>query len=360
MNARHLSGLLVVAANALAKSRNASALSPATNTVATTLSTSRQFTAYADNPLLPSALCVYAERVKHEWLRRMDVPDNWRDPILLVVHTRETAQTNAPAISMVTIQTDVHLKYQVRCLVPPALDEAKLLVAVVDALSSEWANREQPIIRGHLYTAPVMPLWLVEGIAASIQGQFEFLLSIARRSVAAGRPESAADVMGVRVLPVDAADRQLFQADAWLLTESILALPDGSRKLRSFLSELGARKAVGSAFWTVYHRDFPQSAALDEWWSREQARRTSVTMAQDLSAAETGRRLATILIVKLGPVKEREGTPERTEATLGDLWQYTEEPWLVDVLKLKTDQLGTLRGLAHPVYRPWWMNTSRR
>ena len=100
MNARHWSRFLVVATITLAQTRGVRAASAETNALANTGSTSRQFAAYANNQLLPSALCVYAERVKHEWLRRMDVADNWRDPILLLVRTREPAQTNAPAISL--------------------------------------------------------------------------------------------------------------------------------------------------------------------------------------------------------------------------------------------------------------------
>ncbi len=352
MNARYLRWVFVTVAVVAAQSRGARAASTATNTLATTTSTSRQFTAYADDQVLPSALCVFAERVKHEWLRRMDVADNWRDPILLVVHTRASAQADAPAISMAMIQTDVHLKYQIRCLLPPPLDEAELLATVVEALSAEWANRAQPIARGQLYVAPTMPIWLVEGLAASIQGRFESLLAIARRSEAAGRPQTATDILGVKTLPVDTAERQLFQANAWLLTESLLALPDGSRKLRSFLSELGAQKVEANAFWSVYRQDFPQNVALDKWWSREQVRRTSVTLAQDLSAAETARRLDAILVTKLGPSSGRKGRPDETVTSIDNLWKYSEESWLRDVLKLKLDDLGTLRGLAHPLYRP--------
>ena len=352
MNARHWKWFLVVAAVALGQLRDVRAASTVTNALATTISASRQFTAYANNQLLPSALCVYAERVKREWLRRMDMADNWRDPILLVVHTREPAQANTPAISMAMFQIDTHLKYQIRCLIPPPLDESELLVMIVETLSSEWANRGQPIGRGRLYAAPVMPPWLVEGLAASIQGRFEFLLAIARRSVAAGRPQQVADVLDVKVLPVDPADRQLFQANAWMLTESLLALPDGSRKLRDFLSELGAQKVASNAFGTVYHQDFPQDATLEEWWSQELARRTSVTVAQDRSAEETARQLGAILVAKLGPITGRKGIPEQTETTLDKLWLYTEEPWLSDVLKLKIDQLGALRSQAHPFYQP--------
>ncbi len=354
MNARSLNWFLAVAAIALLQfhAGDADGASAVTNVLSSTLSASRQFAAYAENPLLPSALCVYAERVKREWLRRMDVADNWRDPILLVVRAREPAQTNAPPVSMAVYQTDAHLKYQIRCLVPPPLDEAELLATMVEALSSEWANRGQPLVRGQLYATPEMPLWLVEGLAASIQGRFDPLLSIARRSVAAGRPQQAAEVLGVKVLPVDTTDRQLFQANAWMFTESLLAMPDGSRKLRNFLTELGAQKAASNAFWTVYRQDFTQSTTLEKWWSLEQARRTSVTVAQDLSAEETVRELDAILIVKLGLTNGAKGVRQKTETTIDRLWEYAEEPWLKDVLKLKIDHLGALRSQAHPSYQP--------
>lgn len=355
MNARRLSRFLTVAAVALAQFhavRNAGAASTSTNALASTVSASRQFAAYADNPLLSSALCVYAEHVKREWLRRMDVADHWRDPILLVVRTRDPVQTNAPAISLAVFQTETHLKYQIRCLVPSPLNESELLVTMVKALSLEWANREQPVGRKQLYATPVIPLWLVEGLAASIQGHFDSLLSIARRSVAAGRPQQVRDVMDATVLPVDPMDQQLFQANAWIFTESLLALPDGSQKLRDFLKQLGAQKEASNAFWTVYHQDFPQNTTLETWWSLEQVRRTSVTVAQDLSAEETARELAAILIVKLEPTDGPKGARGETETTIGKLWMYAEEPWLGDVLKDKIDHLGALRSQGHPAYHP--------
>src|SRR5208283_1271946 len=101
MNARRPRIRLSVAIVALAQIAAASCAHAATNTVVTTVSVSRQFAASANDPVLPSALCVYAEHVKQEWLGRMDMTDAWRDPILLVVRPRTAAQTNAPALWMV-------------------------------------------------------------------------------------------------------------------------------------------------------------------------------------------------------------------------------------------------------------------
>ena len=243
MNARRVGRWLAASIGVLLQTAaGPDARAGATNALVSTLSASRQFTAYADDRLLPSALCVYAEHVKREWLRCLNVTDDWRDPILLVVRTREESQTNASPISMVVFRTDKHFKYQIHCLVPPRIDEARLLATIVEALCSEWANRQQATVRNKAYTMPPVPVWLVQGMAASIQERQEALLSITQRSVAAGRPPHAADLLNAKSLPADPMERQMFQANAWVLTESLLGLPEGARKLRDFLSELGAEK----------------------------------------------------------------------------------------------------------------------
>jgi hypothetical protein len=356
MNARRssirLAAALVVLTQ-LAVAGCASAVSATdTNRLITTLSASRQFAAYANDQFLPSALCVYAEHVKREWRRRMGVADNWRDPILLVVRPGEPAQTNTTAISMVVFQTDTHLKYQIHCVAPPRIDEENLLTMIVEALCSEWASRGQATVRGEAYTVPPMPAWLVQGMASSIQGRYDVLRSITQRSVAAGRPQQAGDLLGAKTLPDDPMERQLFQADAWIFTESLLALPDGTRKLRNYLSILGAQKVATNAFWTVYRGDFPQETALERWWSLELVRRSSAAPAQNLSADETSRQLDAILLTKVSPTGGRKGMPDQTDVTIGDLRQYAEAPWLKDALKFKIDRLGTLRSQAHPLYQP--------
>jgi hypothetical protein len=321
------------------------------NAVVSTLSASKQFAAYANDRLLPPALCVYAEHIKREWLRRMNMADNWRDPILLVVRARGASQADAPSMWTAVFQTDDHLKYQIHCLVPPRTDEAELLSKIVDALCSEWASRDQPTERRKAYTVPVMPPWLVQGLAASIEGRYEFMLSIAQRAVAAGRPQGAIHLLNVRTVPADPMERQLFQVNSWIFTESLLAMPDGSRKLRSFLSELGAQKVASNAFWTVYRQDFPQELALEKWWSLEQVRRTSVSLAQNLSAEDTARQMDEILLTKLRVTGEHKDTPVVTDVTIDKLRDYENAPWFKDVAKLKIDRLGALRGQAHPLYQ---------
>jgi hypothetical protein len=328
------------------------AVSPPTNALVRTVSASRQFVACASDRLLPSALCAYAERVKREWLRQLDVADNWRDPILLLVEKRQGARPDTAPVSMAVFQTDEHLEYRIRCLVPPPVDETELLPTMVDALCLEWANREQATERDKAYVVPGVPLWLVEGLAVLIEGRYETLLSSSRRSVAGGQPQQARDLLKTGTLPDDSADRQLFRADAWIFTEGLLGLHQGPRKMRSFLSELGAQKVASNAFWSVYHDDFPNTTALEKWWSLELVRHTAMSVAQDLSVDDIERSLDGILVTKLGPTGGRRGMPGETDVAIDDLWRYAGAPWLKDLLKLKIDRMGALRGVAHPLYLP--------
>ncbi len=351
MNARRLGTWLAAAMAVLARPVVAAVSTP-TNAPVKTISASRQFVAYANDRLLPSVMCAYAEHVKREWLRQLGVTDNWRDPILLLVQAREAVRTDAPPVSMAVFQTDEHLEYRIRCLVPPPIEETELLPTMIDALCSEWANRGQVTEPGKAYAVPSIPLWLVEGLAVPIQGHYEPLLSVAQRSVAGGRPQGARDLLKAETLPDDPTEHQLFQADAWIFTDGLLGLHQGPRKLQSFLSELGAQKMASNAFWKVYRDDFPNTMVLEKWWSVELVRHTSMSVAQDLSVEDTESGLSAILVTKLGPTGGRRGMPGETDVAIDDLWRYAGAPWLPGLLKLKIDRIGALRGVAHPLYLP--------
>jgi len=336
------------AAPARAADTNAAAALPLNRTE----SSSRQFIAYAPGPLTTSALCVYTERVKQQWLTLLDAPDDWRDPIILLVRPRGPSEGSLPALLVETFQNELHLKYQITCLTPPAPEESALTAALVQTLCAEWANRKQTTAQGTPYVVAPLPPWLIQGFAQAIDGRTDALLEAARRSVAAGHPQSAADVLGVRRLPVDPAELQLFQANAWLMTQALLALPDGAHKMQRFLEALGGTKSVSNAFSTVYGADFPRPVAREKWWSVEQVSRASAFVAQDLSPAETVRRLDAILPTALVETDggKVQGTP--WTVSLNDLWRYYEEPWMPHLLEGKLNRLQALHSEAHPLYVP--------
>jgi hypothetical protein len=339
---------LVIVAPARAADTNAVAAAPLSRTE----SASRQFVAYTPNPLFASAVCVFAERVKQQWLSLLDTADNWRDPIILLVRPRAPSEQTSPAIVVETFQNEIHLKYQVTCLLPPALDESALTMALVQSLCAEWANRQQPAPPAQPYVMAPLPPWLVQGLTEAVAGRVDVLLDSARRSVEAGRPQTASELLNTARPPADPAEQRLFQANAWLLTEALLSLPNGAAKMRQFLTELGATKSATNAFARVYGTDFPNAAAREKWWGVEQVSRSTAFVAQDLSPEETVRRLDAVLPTSLMAVagNQAEGAP--WTVSLDDLWRYYEQPWMPQLLEGKLNRLQALRSEAHPLYQP--------
>ncbi|HUK83644.1 MAG TPA: hypothetical protein VLZ12_13555 [Verrucomicrobiae bacterium] len=317
---------------------------------ARTVSVTRQFVVYATDPALPPAVCVFAERVKDAWRDRLDVTNQWRDPIVIVVRQRDAAASNTPVLSTEIFQTEFHLKYQITCLVPPPIDEVDFETAVVETLNAEAANRDQPVSLDKPYTSAPIPRWLSCGLTQSIGGRPGALLGAARRSVDAGRPQSATELMTLTV-PAEPAARELFQANAWLFTEELLSLSEGPQKMQRFLSELGKTKSVSNAFWSVYRADFPEPVALEKWWSLERARRVTAEVAANLDLDETSAALDKMLLTTLARPAGKRGAEIRADIALAQLWRYYEQPWLRPLLVNKLNSLQLLRGSAHPLYR---------
>ena len=296
-------------------------------------SVSRQFTAYAPGPVLPAALCGFAEHVKHEWLDRLAVADQWHDPIVLVF--RESLTSNAPArnLHLQIAQIGPVLKYEISGWIPPAPEEAALAATVVEALCLEIANRSRPPGPG-AWTSAQIPRWLVHGFSEIIQGDPDRLLTIAHRSATAARPPLVSAVLGMAELPADEVDRELFLANAWLVTGSLLRLPNGGAKLHQFLMRL---RTTEGAFAEVYRVDFANAIALEKWWSLVLARQATSTIPQDWTASATAARLTALLRLPDGQV-------------FNDLYRHANQVGLRDAVVKRVAELEQLRSCAHPLY----------
>ena len=294
-----------------------------------------QFTAFAPGPVLPAALCVFAEHLKQHWRASLDIADNWHDPIVLVL--RDQRATNAPAhVTLRLIQIGPVLKYEIGGWLAPPPDEPTLAAAVIEALCLEVANRDRPAPAAAAWHSAQRPLWLVRGLAGTMAASPDWLVSVARRSATAARPPTARDLLRVTGLPTDEVDRDLFLANAWLLTDGLLRLPGGTRKLQQFLAEL---RTADDAFAKVYQTDFPSEVALEKWWSLVQARLATVVVPQDLAAGTTAEQLDALLILTGG-------------VAFHDLYRHFDEPWLKRDLPGRINELAALLCRAHPLYQP--------
>ena len=297
-------------------------------------SVSQQFVAYAPGPTLPDALCFFAERIKHTWLEQLEASDTWRNPIVLVLRVAPPGPPTNSAFALGVFQVGPILKYEISGWVPPTPDEAALTAAVIEALCLEVANRGRPA-GAQRWTSAQIPLWLIHGLAGTLQEDNEWLLTVARRSATALRPPAASALLHQAELPADAVARDLFLADAWLLTESLLRLPDGGKKLYRLLTEL---RGTNDPFARVYRSEFPDPVALEKWWSLVLARCATTVTPQDLTARATAQQLGALLIMA-------DGQP------FNDLYRQADQPALRRAVAQRVEELEQLRSRAHPLYR---------
>ncbi|MCG3149999.1 MAG: hypothetical protein PCFJNLEI_03466 [Verrucomicrobiae bacterium] len=300
----------------------------------TAVSVSRQFTVHAPGRTLPAALAVFSERLRRAWLAQLELPDSWRDPIVLVIRETEVPQP----LQLRVIQVGPVVKYEITGAVPPPLEERDVAAVVVQALCLEFANRNRPPGAATNWQSAVVPLWLAHGLSESLRGQPEWLVPVARRAANSARPPGAADVLEVAVLPADTASRELFYANAWLMTESLLRLPGGARKVQRLLGQLAWTASFADAFSATYAEQFPNAIALEKWWIFQQARLAAVVVPQNLTASATAQRLDELLILPNG-------------YRLTALDRFAEQKWLRAALPGRVLELQGLLARGHPMYR---------
>lgn len=297
------------------------------------LSASRQIVVFADDSLTASRLCARAENLRRVWLSLLQLPPRWRDPIAIVVSQRNAVFTQPGA---------GHLKYQVECRLD--ITDERLDALILEALCRELANREL-ILTSTTTSGAAVPLWLPVGLRETLEGRPNELLPVIQRCVEGGRPPSLEQVQAVNVWPTNHVEELLFRANAWLLTESLLSLPQGAAKIGKLLTAAAANEPSWT-FGTVYGADFSDQTAREKWWSLQLTRKTTANIAEALSATETGAELEDILRTQLTQLK---GPPRNVPA--GDLGQHDREPWFPSLVRDKADRLQMLHSRAHPLYR---------
>ncbi len=309
-----------------------------------TLSASRQFAFYSEDPILSAHLCARAESLKRGWLNVLGLSDQWRDPIIVLLETPADEGSKAPPIATQTLLFENQLRYQIRCL--PPYNEDAILLALMDALCREYANRKLALRPPLPQAGANLPLWLVTGLAEMVAEKQAILLPVIQRSVEGGRPLTLAVVAETAGLPENEAERQLYRAHAWLLVESLLILPKGLHRCRQLLSEASPGMEPAELFDKLYANDIGFDVEREKWWALQLARKTVMRVAQSLSAVESARQLDEILRLHLKPT----GHAKPKEVNFADWGQYAEEPWFRGFCQDRYNLLVTLRGRFHPFY----------
>jgi hypothetical protein len=314
------------------------------------ISSSQQFIVYFQDKSVRSRIVRKLEDIKSEWLKRLDLHDDWKAPILVRIQTLRPP--NSPKIATGVYESDSgELKIQIDVYEPSVIQTPDFEIEVYRALCLELAYRNTPIKAGKPFTEP--PSWLVEGIYEEGQAEENGLPPGLYDTVIERGPSLKLDsFLKERVAMMDATSRAVFRAQAMGLLRSFLSLQNGTPSLVGYISKL---PTISNSDPDPLIAAFPALGSdpkqqLSKLWVLSMADVSARGRMDALTVEETRKQLELILDVSppLDPKKPKEKV-EHGPAALPEIARSEQGKY---ILKQKADDLLRLEVRAHPLLRP--------
>jgi len=313
------------------------------------VSSSKQFVIYFSDGAVRARLARRAEDLKREWLRSLQVKDEWKAPI--VIQVVPTRPPKAPRLMTNVYESDGGaMKVQIDIYDPAVMRGTELDLEICRALSLEYMYRAEPPKAGKALTQP--PPWLLEGLSEDALTRDEGLpAGLFEMVVKSGPPPKLEAFLKLRPERMDATSRAVYRAQAMGLLRALLSVPGGADSLSSYLQGLPGSNAVDAR--TLLEK-FPQFASdpagLSKIWTLTLANASAADRVKPLSMAETREQIATLLEIAApkNPKKPEEGLIQGPEA----LQAIARSPSGEYTLKRISEDLFHLEMRAHPIMRP--------
>jgi hypothetical protein len=317
--------------------------------------------------LEPELLIVSAERIKSALLSELHESDRFQGRIRMIIRP---VGPNAMPIGIVS--THFADGWQYRLEVPERADEKKLLVAVVEVLLAEMANRT----RGD--HAAELPVWFVFGMAEQLAFNIGPDL-IVRRNLDMGIPGRKTGIIptkftGRTLWQTVSSDRMraerellrtnspisfreltlangshftgsrgsVYAASTHLLVKELLRLDPQKRPASHFLGTLCQAWNWQTAFYAAYHQWFATPLEAEKWWSLTLLDFTGQQQAMNWDINYTMQRLESLLLTSAEVRVATNDLPRRASLPLADLvrtWRVGDQE---DALQPKIAQLEGL------------------
>ena len=277
-----------------------------------TLSSSSQFIAHGPVQADRSKLVSQSERVREDFAILFDRAEAGRDLTSFALESR-----SKPLTIHLWLQGDAQPPLQPRVYRLEGAGEPTLglVIARAGLADGEPFRRElirlllaERILRKHPEAvlparSEVVPPWLFTGVVEAIE-HFEAGAPGSRFAALfeAGQIMPVEEILVARPERLDGTSREIFKASACALVLALLGQPEGPARFRVFLGEMPVRDET---LQRQLIRSFPGLAlskhSLEKWWSLEMAQMAQPTAFEPFDAAETDRRLAAALVVRVAP-----------------------------------------------------------
>jgi hypothetical protein len=270
-----------------------------------TVSTSRQFVIYSDNPSVRAETSMRAEDDKREFLEALGAKDDWKLPIILNIGAPPPVTRRPPQTLLGIYEGDNGLnKVQLDVFDTEVLKDPVFDSLLIGTLALESAYRNTPVKAGRRFEQP--PAWFVEGLAERIRTRESGLpASLYAGLLSTGEAPSLREFLGTQPARLDATSLAIYRAQAAALLDAVLELPDGHSGLRAWLSQ--PRRATENP--DELAAMFPSLArsreALARKWVLAMARASAANRVDALTMRETASELDDVLAVKALPDPKR-------------------------------------------------------
>lgn len=322
---------------------------PKTPPLQRSFSTSKQFVVYCPDNIVRSKLARRVEDLKGEWLRILQIKDEWRWPV--IIQMVKVRPAGAPRMRSTLYESDSdELKLQVDIFDPTIIQTAEFEREIFKNLFLEYAYRTTPPKAGKAIAT--IPAWLVEGLYEDMRAREEGIVAgLYEKLVQDGPPPKLEAFLKERPDMMDATSRAVYRAKARALLQALLRFPNGPANLASYLSTLHEPNANEAGKLLLKFPVLAENPAdLSKMWALCIADASASNRARPLSIAETQRQLA--LIFELTAPKDSK------KPDAGNWVGAQALPALVRMdsgkflAAQKAEDLMRLEMRAHPLIRP--------
>lgn len=306
-----------------------------------TTGNSKQIAVFGGTRQQRSDLVRRAEDLKAALLRKLQIADNWKSPVLLVLAPGDGFRLRQPPVFVQAFNSgDAGKKVQVD-IVPSALsDRAALDAALLRALLLELALRKQTFVGNRFVEAPG---WMAAAMSAALKGTDPAEASRVYSALLEAKGMPALDkFLSENPVSLRGRARDLYDAQALALFESLAEQPGGRDKILQNLTLADPAKDPVDRFGQTWPEYVSDPSRLARVWALGVARLSSPGKIEFLSARETSEKLGGVL--RRLAKSDEAGTPSEAVLELGTT------PEGRFLLEKAAGELQTLGFRAHPLY----------
>jgi hypothetical protein len=306
------------------------------------VSPSRQFVIYGTDAALRGAVSDLAERTKADLLVLLRQRDNWTVPVVVNLQPQQANLPEVPPADVRFGQTGFGLKLQLNLTLSEKLDTSLIERELLRAILLEMIYRkESHVAAGTVFVEP--PDWLLDGVLALAPGRDRGYLVEALTT--ANKTVPLETFLSQRPELLDSAGRTLYRAYSFALVQMLVDGRDGPARLAKYIGHLPDASNEPLANLSA-HFPFLVSDA-EESWQLSLRRLRDFQAYQLLTFAESERRLAELLQIKVSEAKK----PDK-EAGLDDFTKRKISPSEKMALNQLSRDLLVFVAEANPVLRP--------